>query len=134
MDLDNVLDKAKELAKTAALALPSTLWDSAVKVTKAATSKGTPGQQVDATIKAGEEGAEIGRAQGFEIGKSYRPAQMRSQKDDELVEIAPIGLDRRRREAAERGKFGQPLAAQGGEGWGKGEGAVGHGASMAQGC
>ena len=38
------LDNAKELAKTAALALPSTVWDGAVKVVKAATSsKGTPG-------------------------------------------------------------------------------------------
>ena len=32
--------KAKDFAKSTAMALPSTLWDSAVKVTKAATSKG----------------------------------------------------------------------------------------------
>ena len=34
------VDKAKDFAKSTAMALPSTLWDSAVKVTKAATSKG----------------------------------------------------------------------------------------------
>lgn len=47
--------KAKDFAKSTAMALPSTLWDSAVKVTKAATSKGTPGQKLDATIKTGKD-------------------------------------------------------------------------------
>ena len=47
--------KAKEFAKSTAMALPSTLWDSAVKVTKAATSKGTPGQKLDAAIKTGND-------------------------------------------------------------------------------
>jgi hypothetical protein len=47
--------KAKEFAKSTAMALPSTLWDSAVKVTKAATSKGTPGQKLDSAIKTGRE-------------------------------------------------------------------------------
>ena len=37
--------KVKDFAKSTAMALPSTLWDSAVKVTKAATSKGTPGPE-----------------------------------------------------------------------------------------
>ena len=47
--------KVKEFAKSTAMALPSTLWDSAVKVTKAATSKGsTPGQKLDAAIKTGK--------------------------------------------------------------------------------
>ncbi len=45
--------KAKDFAKSTAMALPSTLWDSAVKVTKAATSKGTPGQKLDSAIKTG---------------------------------------------------------------------------------
>ena len=45
--------KAKEFAKSTAMALPSTLWDSAVKVTKAASSKGTPGQKLDSAIKTG---------------------------------------------------------------------------------
>ena len=40
--------KAKDFAKSSAMALPSTLWDSAVKVTKAATSKGTAGERLDA--------------------------------------------------------------------------------------
>lgn len=47
--------KAKEFAKSSAMALPSTLWDSAVKVTKAASSKGTPGQRLDAAIKVGKD-------------------------------------------------------------------------------
>ena len=48
--------KVKDFAKSTAMALPSTLWDSAVKVTKAATSKGTtPGQKLDAAIKTGKD-------------------------------------------------------------------------------
>ncbi|TDN91337.1 hypothetical protein [Microbacterium sp. BK668] len=59
------VDKVKDFAKSSAMALPSTLWDSAVKVTKAATSKGTPGQRLDASIKVGKESADdIGRAAG----------------------------------------------------------------------
>ena len=38
--------KAKEFAKSTAMSLPSTLWDSAVKVTKSATTKGTTGRYV----------------------------------------------------------------------------------------
>jgi hypothetical protein len=52
------VDKAKEFAKSSAMALPSTLWDSAVKVTKAATSKGTPGQRLDSTLRAGQYSAD----------------------------------------------------------------------------
>jgi uncharacterized protein YjbJ (UPF0337 family) len=47
--------KVKDVAKSAATALPSTLWNSAVKVTQAASAKGTPGQKLDATLKAGKE-------------------------------------------------------------------------------
>ena len=55
--------KVKDFAKTQAMALPSTLWDSAVKVVQAAGSKGTPGQKLDAAIKAGEESADdVGQA------------------------------------------------------------------------
>ena len=50
--------KVKEFAKSTAMALPSTLWDSAVKVTKAATSKGTPGQKLDAAIKVSKDQAD----------------------------------------------------------------------------
>lgn len=46
--------KVKDLGKSAALALPSALWDGAVKVTKAATKNGTAGQKLDAAIKAGK--------------------------------------------------------------------------------
>jgi uncharacterized membrane-anchored protein YhcB (DUF1043 family) len=46
--------KVTDFAKSTAMALPSTLWDSAVKVTKAATSKGTPGQKLDSAIKTGK--------------------------------------------------------------------------------
>lgn len=42
--------KVTDFAKSSAMALPSTLWDSAVKVTKAATSKGTPGEKLDSVI------------------------------------------------------------------------------------
>lgn len=55
--------KGKEFAKSAAMALPTTLWDSAVKVTRAAGAKGTPGQKLDAAIHAGSDAAdEIGAA------------------------------------------------------------------------
>lgn len=52
------VDKAKDLGKTAALALPSAIWDGAVKVTKAATKSGTPGQKLDSAIKAGKASAD----------------------------------------------------------------------------
>lgn len=48
------VDKAKDLGKTAALALPSAIWDGALKVSKAATKNGSPGQKLDAAIKAGK--------------------------------------------------------------------------------
>lgn len=54
--------KAKELAKSAALSLPSTLWDSAVKVGRAAASKGTAGQKLDAAVREGARSADIERA------------------------------------------------------------------------
>ena len=47
--------KVKDFAKSTAMALPSTLWDSAVKVTKAAGSKGTPGQKLDSAIQTGKQ-------------------------------------------------------------------------------
>ena len=50
--------KVKDFAKSTAMALPSTLWDSAVKVGKAASSKGTPGQKLDAAIKVGKDQAD----------------------------------------------------------------------------
>ena len=50
------------------MALPSTLWDSAVKVTKAATSKGTPGQKLDAAIKVGKDQADDVERRGRDVG------------------------------------------------------------------
>ena len=50
--------KVKDFAKSTAMSLPSTLWDSAVKVTQAATSKGTPGQKLDAAIKTSKDQAD----------------------------------------------------------------------------
>jgi hypothetical protein len=55
--------KVKDFAKSQAMALPSTLWDSAVKVAQAAGSKGTPGQKLDAAIKVGKDSADdVGQA------------------------------------------------------------------------
>jgi len=50
--------KVKEMAKSTAMALPSTLWDSAVKVTKAASSKGSPGQKLDSAIAESKKAAD----------------------------------------------------------------------------
>jgi uncharacterized protein YjbJ (UPF0337 family) len=52
------VEKAKDFAKSTAMSLPSTLWDSAVKVTKAATSKGTPGQRLDASLQVTKDSAD----------------------------------------------------------------------------
>ncbi|HKP07505.1 MAG TPA: hypothetical protein VJU58_09675 [Microbacterium sp.] len=57
------VDKVKDFAKSQAMALPSTLWESAVKVTQAASSKGTPGQRLDEAIRVGKDSADdVGRA------------------------------------------------------------------------
>jgi len=50
--------KVADLGKSAAMALPSAIWDGAVKVTKAAAKTGTPGQKLDAVIKAGKDSAD----------------------------------------------------------------------------
>jgi hypothetical protein len=57
------VDKAKEFGKSAAMALPNALWDGAVKVTKAASSRGTAGERLDAAMRAGRaSGDDIARA------------------------------------------------------------------------
>ncbi|MFB7894353.1 hypothetical protein ACFC1I_19280 [Microbacterium sp. NPDC056044] len=57
------IGKVKDFAKSQAMALPSTLWESAVKVTQAAGSKGTPGQKLDAAIQVGKDSADdVGKA------------------------------------------------------------------------
>jgi hypothetical protein len=50
--------KVKDFAKSQAMALPSTLWDSAVKVAQAASSKGSAGQKLDAAVQVGKESAD----------------------------------------------------------------------------
>lgn len=52
------VDKAKDMTRSALMAIPSALWTGAVKVTKAAASRGTAGQRLDAAIEAGEEAVE----------------------------------------------------------------------------
>lgn len=50
------VEKVADLSKTAAKAVPSVLWDGAVKVTKAATSKsGTPREKFDAGVAEGKK-------------------------------------------------------------------------------
>ncbi len=78
--------KAKEFAKSSAMALPSTLWEAGVKVTKAATSKGTPGERLDATLKAGADSAEeVGKA-AKTTGKAVKDAA-----DDALDDATESG-------------------------------------------
>ncbi|WP_460772911.1 hypothetical protein [Microbacterium sp. GXF7504] len=50
--------KMESLGASALMALPTTLWKGAKKVTAAATTKGTVGQRLDAAIDAGEDAAE----------------------------------------------------------------------------
>lgn len=47
--------KVKDFAKSSAMALPNALWNGAVKVTKAASSRGTAGEKLDAAIHAGRD-------------------------------------------------------------------------------
>ncbi|MDL9979410.1 hypothetical protein [Microbacterium candidum] len=56
--VQNQVDKAKEFGKSAAMALPVALRDGAVKVTKAAASKGTPGERLDAGIATAKDSAD----------------------------------------------------------------------------
>jgi len=46
--------KVQDFAKTQAAAVPQALWTGAVKIVKAASSDGTPGQRVDSTIASGK--------------------------------------------------------------------------------
>lgn len=51
------VDKVKDFAKSSVMALPGAVWNTAVKVTKAATKDGTPGEKLDATLKVAKESA-----------------------------------------------------------------------------
>lgn len=52
------VDKVKDFGASAAMALPSALWDGAMKVGKAVGKSGTAGQKLDAVIKAGKDSAD----------------------------------------------------------------------------
>lgn len=74
--------KVKDFAKSSAMALPSTLWDSAVKVTKAATTKGTPGQRLDAAL-------DVTKDQADDVAKAAKTSA-KAAKDavDDLIDDA----------------------------------------------
>lgn len=80
--------KAQEFAKSAAMALPSTLWDSAVKVTKAASSKGTAGQKLDAAIKTAKDASD-------DVGKAAETttAAVKDAAEDALDDISKAARD-----------------------------------------
>ena len=78
--------KAKDYAKSAAMALPTTVWDSAVKMTKAAGSKGTPGQRLDATLKVGKDSADDVGAAAQQSANAVKDAA-----DDAVDEISDAG-------------------------------------------
>lgn len=50
--------KLQEVGKSALLAVPTALFSGAVKITKAVTTDGTPGQRLDAALDAGADAAE----------------------------------------------------------------------------
>ncbi|WP_100812738.1 MULTISPECIES: hypothetical protein [unclassified Microbacterium] len=53
------VDRAKDFATSTAMAVPGAVWNGAVKVTRAVQGKdATPGQRLDAAIKAGKDGSE----------------------------------------------------------------------------
>ncbi|MFT4211607.1 MAG: hypothetical protein QM626_07000 [Microbacterium sp.] len=50
--------KLEDLGKSALLALPRAVWNGAVGITKAATTKGTPGERLDAALDATKDAAD----------------------------------------------------------------------------
>jgi hypothetical protein len=52
------VEKVTDIGKSALMALPNALWDGAMKVTRAASSRGTAGQRLDAAVDAGKDSAE----------------------------------------------------------------------------
>lgn len=53
------VERAKDFTKSTAMAVPGALWNGAVKVTRAVQGKdATPGQRLDAAIKAGKDSSE----------------------------------------------------------------------------
>ena len=68
------VSKVGDFAKSAAMALPSTLWDTAVKVGKAASAKGTPGQRLDSAIKVGKDSADDVEAAAAKSARAVKDA------------------------------------------------------------
>jgi hypothetical protein len=58
------VERAKDFTSSTAMAIPGALWNGAVKVTRAVQGKdATPGQRLDAAIKAGKDGsADVAKA------------------------------------------------------------------------
>jgi hypothetical protein len=83
--------KAKEFAKSTAMSLPSTLWDSAVKVTKSATTKDTsPGQKLDAAIKTGR-----GQADDVSAAAERSARAVKDAADDAFDDVAAAASENR---------------------------------------
>ncbi|MFB8386253.1 hypothetical protein ACFC3F_03825 [Microbacterium sp. NPDC055910] len=80
------VEKVTTFAKEAAMALPSTLWNSAVKVTKAASSEGTPREKADKAVAAGKESAE-------DVAKTVKASAKTAKKaaDDAVDETSGRG-------------------------------------------
>ncbi|WP_296194201.1 hypothetical protein [uncultured Microbacterium sp.] len=83
------VERAKDAATSAALALPKALWTGAVKVTKAATGAGSPGTKLDRAIaeskresakveKAAQETAAAAKEAVDEAGEAVKKASTAS--------------------------------------------------------
>lgn len=82
--------KVTDFAKSAAMSLPSTLWSGAVKVTKAASTKGsTPGQKLDAAIKTGKDEVDDVSAAAQTSAQAVKDAA-----DDAVDDVAKASRDR----------------------------------------
>ena len=81
--------KVKDFAKSSAMALPSTLWDSAVKVTKAATTKGTPGERLDAALDVSKDQADdVSRAAKSSAKAAKSSAKAAKSAVEDLIDDA----------------------------------------------
>ncbi|WP_394279812.1 hypothetical protein [Microbacterium sp.] len=68
------VDKVSDLGKSAAFSVPSVLWDSAVKITRAVTTKGSPGQKLDAALDVSRDAAEDVKDAAEETVESVKDA------------------------------------------------------------
>lgn len=78
--------KVKDFGASAAMALPSALWEGAQKVSKAVTKSGSAGQRLDAAIKAGKASADDvvrgAETSADEVKKAAEKAVDDAKKDD----------------------------------------------------